>query len=131
MTGASQGLGMLSKIGGAVRRSPESRACIDAKKRQGKSGRQARRECKDIYGSRLGNAGRKLGIFPQEAKGLSISQFAQKQFRKGTPSPMGMVNEQLIAGGGATQPTRAGFNPIWILGGALLLLPFIRKQFKF
>ena len=73
------GYGMLKNLPGVIQRSPESRACIDQKKAEGKSGRQARKECRDQYGSRLGNAGRKLGILPQQAKGLTVSQFAQQQ----------------------------------------------------
>ena len=51
----TQGLGMLKNLPGALQRSKDSRDCIDAKKRAGKTGRQARQECRDIYGSRLGN----------------------------------------------------------------------------
>ena len=77
----NKGLGMFKNIGSALRRTPESRACIDNKKAMGKSGREARQECREIYGSRLGNAGRQLGILPQQAKGLSVSQFAQQAVR--------------------------------------------------
>ena len=88
------GLGMLKNLPGVIQRSADSRACIDQKRAQGKSGRQARAECRDIYGSRLGNAGRKLGILPQQAKGLSVSQFAQKQLDEPVPPPGDPIGDQ-------------------------------------
>ena len=135
---AKAGLGMLRNSGGAVleslRRSPDSRQCIDNKKAQGLSGRQARRECRDLYGSRLGNAGRKLGILPQQAKGLSVSQFVQKKVRSNTPNKFGMTNEQFIlpSGGASTGNgvARAGFNPL-LIGIGLLFIPGVRKFLGF
>ena len=128
------GLGMLKNLPGIVQRSADSRACIDQKKAQGKSGRQARAECRDIYGSRLGNAGRKLGILPQQAKGLSVSQFAQKQVRQNTPSKFGMTNEQIVLplGGSSTGNgvMKSDINPLFIIGG-LLFIPAVRKFLGF
>mgnify|MGYP001322376866 FL=1 len=128
------GLGMLKNLPGIVQRSADSRACIDQKKAQGKSGRQARAECRDIYGSRLGNAGRKLGILPQQAKGLSVSQFAQKQFRQNTPSKFGMTNEQIVLplGGSSTGNgvMKSRINPLFLIGG-LLFIPGVRKFLGF
>ena len=100
----------------------------------GKSGRQARQECRDQYGSRLGNAGRKLGILPQQAKGLSVSQFAQKQVKQNTPSKFGMTNEQIIfpSGGSSTGGgvMKSGFNPLFLAVG-LLFIPGVRKFLGF
>ena len=131
---AGEALGMLKNLPGAFRRSADSRACIDQKKAQGKSGRQARAECRDIYGSRLGNAGRKLGILPQQAKGLSINQFAQKQFRQNTPNKFGMTNEQIVLplGGSSTGNgvMKSGINPLFLIGG-LLFIPGVRKFLGF
>lgn len=129
-----EGLGMLKNLPGAFRRSADSRACIDQKKAQGKSGRQARAECREIYGSRLGNAGRQLGILPQQAKGLSINQFAQKQFRQNTPNKFGMTNEQIVLplGGSSTGNgvMKSKINPLLIIGG-LLFIPAVRKLIGF
>tara|TARA_A100001037_G_scaffold191635_1_gene171438 strand:+ start:63 stop:488 length:426 start_codon:yes stop_codon:yes gene_type:complete len=129
---ASAGIGMLKNLPSVLRRSPDSRACIDNKKAQGLSGRQARRECRDLYGSRLGNAGRKLGILPQQAKGLSVSQFVQQKVRANTPNKFGMTNEQFIlpSGGASTGNgvVKGGFNPL-LLVGLLFFLPPVRKIF--
>ena len=131
---AGEALGMLKNLPGALRRSADSRACIDQKKAQGKSGRQARAECREIYGSRLGNAGRNLGILPQQAKGLSVSQFAQKQFRQNTPNKFGMTNEQIVLplGGSSTGNgvMKSGINPLFLIGG-LLFIPGVRKFLGF
>ena len=128
------GLGMLKNLPGIVQRSADSRACIDQKKAQGKSGRQARAECREIYGSRLGNAGRKLGILPQQAKGLSVSQFAQQQVRQNTPSKFGMTNEQIVlpSGGSSTGSgvMKSGINPLFLIG-AVFFIPGVRKFFGF
>ena len=130
---ASQGLGMLKQVGSLLKRSDESRECIDTAKAQGLSGRQARQECRDRYGSRLGNAGRKLGILPQEAKGLSVSQFANQKIRGNTPSKFGMTSEQFIlpSGGSSTGNgvVRGGFNYLYLLP-LLLFVPQIQKLFK-
>jgi hypothetical protein len=124
------GLGMLKNLPGALKRSADSRACIDQKKAQGKTGKQARQECRDIYGSRLGNAGRKLGILPQQAKGLNVNQFAQQALRGKTPSKFGMTNEQIILpGGGSTtgnNVAKSGFNPLLLLG-LVFFIPGVRK----
>ena len=128
------GLGMLKNLPSVLGRSADSRACIDQKKAQGKSGRQARAECRDIYGSRLGNAGRKLGILPQQAKGLSVSQFAQQQVRQNTPSKFGMTNEQIIlpSGGSSTGGVmKSGINPLFYLIGLVVFLPTVRKFIGF
>ena len=123
----SQALGMLKNIKGALKRSSDSRQCIDTKRGEGLSGRRARQECKDRYGSRLGNAGRKLGILPQEAKGLNVSQFAQQQARRNTPNKMGMSTQQEFAfGGGSSKSVEAGFN-VWYLLPLVLFLPAVRK----
>ena len=131
---AGEALGMLKNLPGVLRRSADSRACIDQKKAQGKSGRQARAECRQIYGSRLGNAGRQLGILPQQAKGLSINQFAQKQFRQNTPNKFGMTNEQIVLplGGSSTGNgvMKSGINPLFLIGG-LLFIPGVRKFLGF
>ena len=127
-------IGMLKNLPGIVQRSADSRACIDQKKAQGKSGRQARSECRDIYGSRLGNAGRKLGILPQQAKGLSVSQFVQKQARANTPNKFGMTNEQIIlpSGGSSTGGVmKSGINPLFYLIGLVVFLPTVRKFIGF
>ena len=128
------GLGMLKNLPGVLQRSKDSRDCIDAKKRAGKSGRQARKECRDAYGSMLGNAGRKLGILPQQAKGLSVSQFAQQQVRANTPSKFGMTNEQIVlpGGGGSTGNgvAKGGFNPLLLLG-LVFFIPGVRKFIGF
>ena len=128
------GLGMLKNLPSVLGRSADSRACIDQKKAQGKSGSQARAECRDIYGSRLGNAGRKLGILPQQAKGLSVSQFAQQQVRQNTPSKFGMTNEQIVLplGGSSTGGgmMKSGINPLFLIGG-LLFIPGVRKFLGF
>lgn len=130
---AQQGLGMLKKVGSLLKRSDESRQCIDNKKAQGLSGRQARQECRDRYGSRLGNAGRKLGILPQEAKGLNVSQFVQQKVRANTPNKFGMTNEQFILPGGGSGTgngvARGGFNYLYLLP-LLLFVPQIQKLFK-
>jgi hypothetical protein len=120
------GIGMLRKLPGVLKRTADSRACIDSKS-QTMSRREARRECRDIYGSRLGNAGRKLGILPQEAKGLSVSQFAQKQARANTPNKMGMSTQQEFAfGGGSPTAVKGGFN-MWYLIPLVLFIPGIQK----
>ncbi len=124
------GYGMLKNLPGVLQRSSDSRACIDQKKAKGKSGREARQECRDIYGSRLGNAGRKLGILPQQAKGLSVSQFAQQQVRANTPNRFGMTNEQIIlpslGGNTGNQTVKSGFNPLLLLG-LVFFIPGVRK----
>ena len=125
-----EGLGMLKNLPGVLQRSPESRQCIDSKKAMGLSGRQARQECRDQYGSRLGNAGRKLGILPQQAKGLNVSQFVQKQVRQNTPSKFGMTNEQIIfpSGGSSTGGgvMKGGFNYLYLIP-LVLFFPAVRK----
>ena len=116
-----------------LRRSPESRACIDEQRSQGKTGKQARTFCRDRYGSRLGNAGRKLGILPQEAKGLSVSEFTQQKVRANTPNKFGMTNEQLIlpSGGSATgRGVMTGGFKLWYLLPLLLFVPQVQKMFK-
>ena len=132
--GAVQGLGMLKNLPGVLRRSPQSRACIDQKKAEGKSGRVARQECREQFGSRLGNAGRKLGILPQQAKGLTVSEFAQQQVRQNTPSKFGMTNEQIVlpSGGSSTGGgmVKSGFNPLFLVAG-LLFIPQVRKFLGF
>lgn len=130
---ATQGLGMLRKVGSLLKRTDESRQCIDNAKAQGFSGKEARQQCRDRYGSRLGNAGRKLGILPQEAKGLSVSQFTQQAIRSNTPSKFGMTNEQFIlpSGGSSTGNgvMKGGFNFLYLLP-LLFLLPGVQKLFK-
>jgi len=130
---ATQGLGMLRKVGKLLKRSDDSRNCIDNAKAQGFSGKEARQQCRDRYGSRLGNAGRKLGILPQEAKGLSVSQFTQQAVRSNTPSKFGMTNEQFIlpSGGSSTGNgvMKGGFNFLYLLP-LLFLLPGVQKLFK-
>lgn len=136
--GISKGLGMLKQIGSKLKRTPESRACIDRKKAQGLSGRQARQECRKIYGSRLGNAGRSLGILPEELKGVSANQILQQLNKKNTPNRFGTVAEPMFApnGGGGVfvgngmQTSKAGFNPMFLAVG-LLFLPPVRKFLGF
>lgn len=124
------GYGMLRNLPGVLQRTPDSRACIDQKKAEGKSGRQARKECREQFGSRLGNAGRQLGILPQEAKGLKISQIAQNVARQNTPNKFGMTNEQIVlpGGGGSTGNgvVKGKFNPLLLLG-LLFFIPGVRK----
>ena len=115
-------------FGSALKRSQESRDCIDSKKAQGKSGRQARKECREQYGSRLGNAGRQLGILPQDSQRLRVNQFLQKQSIKNTPSQMGTVNEFAIP----SYPDRvkkAGGNYTTILLLGLGVLLFANTKF--
>ena len=127
---AGKALGMLRNLPGVLQRSPQSRACIDQKKAEGKSGRQARQECREQFGSRLGNAGRELGILPQQAKGLSVSQFAQQQVRANTPNKFGMTNEQIVlpSGGSSTGngAIKSRFNPLLLLG-LVFFIPSVRK----
>ena len=130
MAYATKGLGMLRNVGTALKRSPESRQCIDEQKAMGKSGREARQVCRDRYRSRLGNAGRKLGILPQEAKGVNVSQFAQDQFKRSIPNKLGMTSEQIVFPGGSTTTRKSGFNPIFLLF-AIPFIPGVRKFFGF
>tara|TARA_R100000655_G_scaffold34465_2_gene67092 strand:- start:329 stop:724 length:396 start_codon:yes stop_codon:yes gene_type:complete len=129
-----EGLGMLKNLPGVLQRSKDSRDCIDAKKRAGKTGREARQECREVYGSRLGNAGRSLGILPQEAKGLNVSQIAQAVARQNTPSRFGMTNEQIVlpGGGGSTGNgvAKGSFNPLLLLG-LVFFIPGVRKFIGF
>ena len=127
MAYARSGLGMLRNVGSALKRSSESKQCIAEQKAAGLSGSQARKVCRDRYGSRLGNAGRKLGILPQQAKGVSVSQFAQNQFKKNIPNKIGMTSEQFVFPNGQLQPRQGGFNPLFLL----LALPFIPGVRKF
>jgi len=125
-----KGLGMLKNFGSALKRTPESRACIDQKKAQGLSGGQARKQCRQQYGSRFGNAGRSLGILPEELKGVSVSQFAQQQSLKRTPNKMGTVSEQfLFPSNSSNMATKGGFNYLYLLP-LLLFVPQIQKLFK-
>ena len=124
MKGAQTG----SQVLDILKRSPESRACIDSKKAQGKSGRQARKECREQFGSRLGNAGRQLGILPQDSQGVRVNQFLQKQSIKNTPSQMGTVNEFAIP----SYPDRvkkAGGNYTTVLLLGLGVLLFANRKF--
>jgi len=124
MKGAQAG----SQVLDLLKRSPESRACIDNKKAQGKTGRQARRECREQFGSRLGNAGRQLGILPAGSQGVKVSQFLQKQSIKNTPSQMGTVNEFAIP----SYPTgvnKAGGNYMTVLLIGLGVLAFANRKF--
>ena len=130
MAYATKGLGMLRNVGTALKRSPESRQCIDEQRAQGKSGREARQFCRDRYGSRVGNAGRKLGILPQEAKGVNVSQFAQDQFKRSIPNKLGMTSEQIVFPGGSSTTRKSGFNPIFLLF-AIPFIPGVRKFFGF
>ena len=130
MAYATKGLGMLRNVGTALKRSPESRQCIDEQKAMGKSGREARQVCRDRYGSRLGNAGRKLGILPQEAKGVNVSQFAQDQFKRSIPNKLGMTSEQIVFPSGSTTARKGGFNPIFLLF-AIPFIPAVRKFLGF
>ena len=109
MAYAKTGVGMLQNIRSALRRSPESRQCIDEQRAMGKSGREARQVCRDRYGSRLGNAGRKLGILPQEAKGVKVSQFAQDQFKRSIPNKLGMTSEQIVFPSGSKTARKRRF----------------------
>ena len=120
------GLGMLT----AFKRSTESKQCIADAKSGGASGREARRVCRDQYGSRLGNAGRKLGILPQEAKGINVSQYAQKRFLNNSPSNLGMSNEQFAFGGDTGTVRTAGFNYLYLIP-LVLFIPAIRKLIGF
>lgn len=130
---AQKGLGMLKNFGTALKRSPESRACIDGKKASGLSGKQARQQCRTQYGSRLGNAGRQLGILPEELRGVSVSQLVQKSSIKNTPSKFGTVNEAFGLGGGfnggTIQAKKGGFNFLYLLP-LLFIVPQIQKLFK-
>jgi hypothetical protein len=127
MKGAKAG----SQVLDLLKRSPESRACIDNKKAQGISGRQARRECKKQFGSRLGNAGRQLGILPAGSQGVSVSQFLQKQSIKNTPSQMGTVNEFAIPSYPSGAKTAGGNYMTVLLLGLGVLLFANRKIFGF
>ncbi len=123
----TKAVGMLKRLPGIVKRSSDSRSCIDAKKRQGASGSQARKECRQVYGSRLGNAGRQLGILPQRDKTVRANMFDQARSLVQTPSKMGTVNEFAFGGsGGTTDTMKAGFN-VWYLLPLVLFLPAVRK----
>lgn len=123
----NKGLGTLKRFGQALKRTPESRACIDGKKAQGLSGGQARRQCRqEGFGSRLGNAGRQLGILPEELKGVSANKILQQQNIKNTPNKFGTVAEPMFAFGGNGTPRQSGFNPLFLVVG-LLFLPPVRK----
>ena len=113
---------------GVLKRTQQSRDCIDSKNAQGISGRQARRECREQFGSRLGNAGRQLGILPAGSQGVSVSQFLQKQSIKNTPSQMGTVNEFAIP----SYPNgvkKAGGNYMTVLLLGLGVLLFANRKF--
>ena len=130
LQGASPGgaLGMLKMFS----RSPGSKQCIADAKSQGATGREARQGCRSEYGSRLGNAGRSLGILPKEAKGISVSRFAQQQFLNRTPSQSGTINEFAFPSGGGTQVKTAGFNfQWWYILPLVLFVPALRKLIGF
>ena len=110
-----------------LKRSKESRECIDSKKAQGKTGRQARKECRKQYGSRFGNAGRALGILPKELKGVSVSQFLNKRSIKNTPDPMGTVNQGIIPSMGVKKAT-PNYTMTFLLIG-LAVLGFANRKF--
>jgi hypothetical protein len=115
-------------FGSALKRTQDSRDCIDFKKAQGKTGKQARKECRDQFGSRLGNAGRQLGILPQDSQRLRVNKFLQKQSIKNTPSQMGTVNEFSIP----SYPDRvkkAGGNYMTVLLLGLGVLLFANRKF--
>lgn len=123
----NKAVGMLKNIPGIVKRSSDSRACIDTKKRQGASGSQARKECRQVYGSRLGNAGRQLGILPKQSARVQANRFEQARSLADTPSKLGTVNEFAFGGmGGSTDTVKAGFN-VWYLLPLVLFLPAVRK----
>jgi len=114
----------------ALKRTKESRDCIDSKKAQGKTGREARKECRKIYGSRFGNAGRALGILPEALKGVSVSQFLNKRSVKNTPDPMGTVNQGIIPSMGVKKAS-PNYNMTFLLIGLGVLAFANRKIFGF
>ncbi len=113
---------------GVLKRTQQSRDCIDNKKASGLSGRQARKECREQFGSRLGNAGRQLGILPADLQGVSVSQFLQKKSIKNTPSQMGTVNEFAIPSYPSGAKT-AGSNYMTVLLLGLGVLLFANRKF--
>ncbi len=111
----------------ALKRTDDSRSCIDAKRREGKSGREARKECREVYGSRLGNVGRQLGISPQLAGRVYANAQDQAKFLRNTPKGNGTANSFAFGGGGIAPSTKsAGFN-LWYLLPLVLFVPAIRK----
>lgn len=122
----SGALGMLKMLG----RSSDSKQCIANAKSQGATGKEARRSCRTQYGSRLGNAGRSLGILPKKSQGISVSTFAQQQFLNRTPSQSGTINEFAFGGGNGTQVKKAGFNYLYLIP-LVLFVPALRKLIGF
>tara|TARA_E500000331_G_scaffold265551_1_gene256756 strand:- start:364 stop:786 length:423 start_codon:yes stop_codon:yes gene_type:complete len=126
----AKAVGMLKNLPSFLKRSAGSRACIDTKKSQGISGKQARQECRQIYGSRLGNAGRQLGILPKQSARVQANRFEQARSLADTPSKLGTVNEFAFGGAsGSTDSVKAGFNYLYLLP-LLLFVPQIQKLFK-
>lgn len=115
----------------ALKRSRDSRSCIDAKVRAGQTRSQARKECRQVYGSRLGNAGRSLGLVGEQAKPIYVDLSSEKKrYLKNTPSKLGTINEQIVIGSpNGTKTKESGFN-IWYLLPLLLFFPAIRKMIK-
>jgi len=125
---AMKGAEVGSQVLDILKRSPESRACIDNKRAQGLSGRQARKECREQFGSRLGNAGRQLGILPENSQGISVNQFLQKQSIKNTPSQMGTVNEFAIPSyTNGVKKAGGNYTTLLLLGLGVLL--FANRKF--
>ena len=121
----TKAVGMLKNLPGIVKRSASSRACIDNKKSQGASSSQSRKECRQVYGSRLGNAGRQLGILPKQSARVRANSYQQTRSLSVTPSKLGTVNE-FAFGGGSSKSVEAGFN-VWYLLPLVLFLPAVRK----
>jgi hypothetical protein len=110
-----------------LKRSKDSRDCISAKRRSGATGSEARKECRDIYGSRLGNAGRQLGIVPEKVQPVRANAFDQARSLRQTPSKMGTVNEFAFGGSsGGTDVVKSGFS-YWYLLPLLFFVPQVRK----
>ena len=128
MAFGTMALQQAKNFGSALKRTQQSRDCIDSKKAQGKSGRQARKECREQFGSRLGNAGRQLGILPKDSQRLRVNQFLQKQSIKNTPSQMGTVNEFAIPSY-PDKVKKAGGNYTNILLLGLGVLLFANRKF--
>lgn len=113
----------------SLKRSEESRACIDERKAVGDTGREARKYCRTQYGSRIGNIGRQLGISPQLADRVKANPFDQSKQIRNTPSMGGTVNE-FAFGGGSPKPVTSGFNFLYLIP-LVLFIPAIRKLIGF
>ena len=125
--------GLVSKIGtgfmkliGQVRRSPEKRQCIQDQRQAGATGREARRFCRQQYGSGIGNLGRSLGL-TGEREGRIKQRPIFPAFDKSNGALMSPTSLAMPTGGVRT----AGAFQWWWLLPLILFVPAIRKQIGF